>query len=266
MFEDLSRRRPNVHFISPPVDLERDSCERVEATAFLRESGVREDIPRVVIVSRLSEDMKAHGVEAVLDAAAMLPEGAAQLVIVGTGDAEARLRALGDRINAASTVRRVFFVGAMSDPRPAYAAADIVVGMGGSAARALSFGKPLIAVGERGWSETFAPATAERLFRDSFWSPAHQAGAARRVEVHLRTLLGSHEARAHLGAYGRAFAASRFGLSTMSEKLALVYEAALRRSPRPDRWLEEAIRHEIPKAVAWAGRRRGSIHWLKQAR
>ncbi len=54
--------------------------------------------------------------------------------------------------------------GAMVDPRPAYAAADVVVGMGGSALRGMAFGKAVIVVGERNFAEIFDPDTAERFY------------------------------------------------------------------------------------------------------
>ena len=42
----------------------------------------------------------------------------------------------------------VLLTGEIADPRPAYAAADVVVGQGGSALRGMAFGKPLVVVGE----------------------------------------------------------------------------------------------------------------------
>ena len=47
----------------------------------------------------------------------------------------------------------VLLTGEIADPRSAYAAADVVVGQGGSALRGMAFGKPLIVVGEEGFSE-----------------------------------------------------------------------------------------------------------------
>ena len=121
----------------------------------------------------------------------------------------------------------VTFTGAMTDPRRAYAAADIVLGQGASAARALSFAKPLVAYGELGWSETFTPENAQRQFRTSFWSP-HPADQPETLLLdQLRPLLDRRDEREQLGTFGRSFAAANFGLAEMVGKLVSVYDAAM---------------------------------------
>ena len=55
-------------------------------------------------------------------------------------------------------------IGAMVDPRPAYAAADVVVGMGGSALRGMAFAKPVIVVGEKNFAEVFDQDTAQGFY------------------------------------------------------------------------------------------------------
>jgi glycosyltransferase involved in cell wall biosynthesis len=119
------------------------------------------------------------------------------------------------------------FTGALADPRPAYAAADIVIGMGGSAARALAFGKPLIVVGERGWFRTLTPDTSAMLFRNSFWSDDVQPEPAEALVHLIRDLAGKPSERARLGDYGRGFAEANFGLEAMARRLATVYREAL---------------------------------------
>ena len=56
-------------------------------------------------------------------------------------------------MNAAVGRAIIGLTGQIDDPRPAYAAADVVVGQGGSALRGMAFGKPVVVVGEDGFSE-----------------------------------------------------------------------------------------------------------------
>ena len=77
--------------------------------------------------------------------------------IVGDGAARPRLAQLAEETNAEIGRQAVVLTGMLLDPRPAYAAADIVVGMGGSSLRGIAFGKPVIIVGEKGFSAPFTP-------------------------------------------------------------------------------------------------------------
>ncbi len=230
LVDDLRDRHGPVHLISPPVDLERDSTAAVPTGQFLADHGLAADHLRLVIVSRLDGEplrpVKTTGIDAALNAFDRLQPTDVDLVIVGTGKDEARLRKIGERVNGRLNRRACVFTGPMSDPRPAYAAADVVLGMGGSAARALSFGKPLIVAGEYGWFRTFTPETAAELFRCSFWSEELRAEPVDELTRELVPLFASAGERARLGRFGRSFAESNFGITAMAERLVTVYEEA----------------------------------------
>ena len=131
---DEQRARPGtVDLISPPVDLVADAPDH-DATEFMNTFGLDPSRCRVVIVSRLDEAMKELGIRQTIEAMALVDREHVDLVIVGTGDAEARLHAVADRVNQELGRSAVTFCGSMHDPRGAYAAADIVIGMGSSAA------------------------------------------------------------------------------------------------------------------------------------
>lgn len=217
LLEECGDRPGPTVLINPPVDLLRDRpAESVSPRA-----GVT-----VVIVSRLEEDMKSVPVEAAIGAVRRLVEHDVTLKIVGAGEAEPRLRTLGEKANADLGRAAVRFVGAMADPRPAYANADIVLGMGGSAARGLAHGKPLVVQGENGWSAVFEPENAALLARNSYWSPERIENPDVLLAHHLRALIDDAPRRCRLGAFGRAFAEERFGLTAMAERLAALYEQA----------------------------------------
>ena len=227
LVDDLDGRAGETRLVSPPVNLESDNVDAVDTTEFLHLIG---DPPpsqlRVVLVSRLDEEMKAHGVETAIRALERSYRTDLLLVVVGTGDAESRLRALGDAVNTRLGRRVVVFVGAMVDPRAAYAAADLALGMGSSAARALAFGRRLIALGESGWSLTFTPDTAGLLFRNSFWSDEHVANPVDRLAQAIEALAVDTDGRLDAERFARQFSEAHFGLTTMGARLADVYDAA----------------------------------------
>lgn len=225
--EELATRAGGVHLISPPVDISRDNAAIVPTTAFLRRHALNPKNLRVVMVSRLDEEMKATSVQAAIEAIGLMGRRDVDLVVVGTGDAEQRLRKIGDSVNLKLGRKAVVFAGPMADAREAYAAADVMIGMGGSAARTLSFGKPLIVAGEAGWFRLFTQATSQEIFRSSFWSAEVVANPARPLADMLGVILDDEPLKESLGNFGQSFAEAHFGLPAMARKLADAYSAAL---------------------------------------
>ncbi|SDU50226.1 Glycosyltransferase involved in cell wall bisynthesis [Jiangella alkaliphila] len=236
--DELAGRRGGTTLISPPVDMTRDAPGVTDRAAFRRGLGLPGDAVVLAIVSRLSEEMKAHGIEDAIDAVEWLGDPRVYLVVVGTGDAEARLRAIADGVNLRLGRTAVVFTGPLADPRPAYDGADVALGMGSSAARGLAFGKPLVVLGERGWSGVFRAPDTEAIFRSSFWSPREVAGGVELLTGHLRGLVGDAAERDRLGAAARAFAETNFGLDAMALRLAGVYDEALR-TASSRQWLRD---------------------------
>jgi L-malate glycosyltransferase len=249
LLEEQSGRANGVTLISPPVDLEQDNPVRVSGDAFIDALGIPDDNVRVVMVTRLETEMKALSVALTMRAVDRLAPTGVDLIVVGTGDAEPRLRQLAGAINERHGRRTIVLAGAMADPRPAYSAADIVVGMGSSAARSLAFGKPLVVCGEAGWFRTFEPASAAALFRKSFWSDEVMPNPVDELVHSLTSLIRSTELRRNLGQFGRRFAAERFGLPSMAERLAGVYAHALSSYKVTDWW------RDLPSELGYLPRR-----------
>jgi len=220
--DDEQNRPGRTILISPPVDLAENRPDASSAARFRHEHALG-DGPLLVIVSRLDVIMKTVPTLAAIDAMRGLAATGATLVIVGTGNNVAALQARADEVNAAVGRPAVRLVGLMADPRPAYAAADIMLGMGGSAARSLAFAKPLVAQGEAGWSMLFEPTTAEFIARSSYWSPDEETEAAARLVAILTPLLNDPQRRTELGGFGREFAEHRFALTTMADRLVEFY-------------------------------------------
>lgn len=235
---DECRDRPGTtELISPPVDLARDSPDAVGVKPFLKTIESDPGKVRIALVSRLDERMKALSVEAAINAIALLDDPDLELLIAGTGEAFPRLSRLANTLNAAMGRPAIKLLGAMTDPRPAYASASLVLGMGGSAARALSFGRPLIVQGELGTSEIFSKASAADLYRRSFWNDLANPRPADQLADHIRSVL-SDPSLLRIGEFGRAFAERHFGLTAMAERLAATYRGALR-GHNPRAWFSD---------------------------
>ncbi len=226
LLEEQQSRPGSVDLISPPVDLHADHPD-FDPDDFLAEFDLDPARCRIVMVTRLDHHMKEVGVTHAIEAMELIGRDDVDLIIVGWGDAEERLHAVGAGVNERLGRRAVVFCGAMHDPRPAYAVADIAVGMGSSVARSLAFGTAVVVAGEHGWYRTFTPETADLLFRNSFWSDETEPEPVVELAGHLRKLIDDPAGRRRLGAFGRRFAEENFGLEAMAERLAGVYERSL---------------------------------------
>jgi glycosyltransferase involved in cell wall biosynthesis len=219
-----------VTLIEPPVDTESDNPALINGIEFRARHGIREDEVLVVIVSRLVSALKAEGLrmtcEAVGRLAAQYP---VKLAIVGGGPMHDELAAKAMELNACNGRRVVVLAGEMMDPRTAYAAADIVVGMGGSALRGLAFGKPLIVVGEEGFSELLTPSSLSTFLRQGWYGKgpgSMGAGTAGMVGA-LQRLLDKPELRAELGSSSRRLVVERFSIQHAADLQEKEYVAAL---------------------------------------
>lgn len=226
--DELKGRPGGATLISPPVDTSRDAPGVTDRNEFRRHLGLGADSIGLVVVSRLSEVMKARGISDAIHAVEYLDDPRVCLVVVGTGEAQGRLQAAAAAVNARHGRTSIVFTGPLADPRPAYDAADVVLGMGSSAARGLAFGKPLIVLGEHGWSRVFRAPDTESIFRNSFWSAQEVPDGIGLLSRHIRDLVDHPSERERLGVAARTFAESNFGLSAMALLLAGVYEDALR--------------------------------------
>src|SRR5690606_18428584 len=146
------------------IDTDKDH-PGIDGSTFRKEHGVADDELLVVSVSRLSIDLKLDALKDAIDGvAAVAGELHVRLLLVGEGDAAAELARRADAVNAAAGRTVVSLPGPMLDPREAYAAADVVVGMGSSALRAMAHGRPLIVQGERGFAKVFDEESAPEFF------------------------------------------------------------------------------------------------------
>jgi len=123
--------------------------------------------------------------------------------------------------------RTVVLTGELLDPRPAYAVADVVVGMGGSALRALAFAKPLIVQGERGFFEALTTETLP-LFGWQGWYGVGVGSDSGRVRLlsALTPLLHDAGLRTERGRFGREVV-EEYSLTRAADRQLTIYRDAL---------------------------------------
>jgi glycosyltransferase involved in cell wall biosynthesis len=173
---DAARRRNRIVADIPATVDTTYNHPDVCGSAFRAEHGA-EGAALVVVVSRLSEEQKGAGIRTAVRAAGVLAaRRPVRFVVLGDGS----LRPAVEAEAAEHGGGAVAILGEVVDPRPAYAAADVVMGLGTSVLRGMAHARPCIALGgggeatvveppsipglvTTGWLATGAPTTPEGL-------------------------------------------------------------------------------------------------------
>lgn len=252
----------SVTLLEPPVDVVANSPS-FPAGDFRAGHGLDPELPLVVMVCRLVAELKLEGLLAACEAVGGLAAGGApvQLAVVGDGVARGQVADAAAKANAQAGRRVVVLTGQLADPRPAYAAADVMLGMGGSALRGLAFGRPLVVQGERGFWQLLTPDSQPAFLRQGWYGVGSGDDGAARLAGILRPLLADPGRRAELGALGRRLVEDRFSLQAAAALQERVYaDAAAARAGRAGtaadtgRTLAGVTRHKLRrKWQRWRG-------------
>jgi hypothetical protein len=137
-----------------------------------------------------------------------------------------------------------------------------MLGMGGSALRALAFAKPLVVQGERGFWSLLTAQTQPVFLRQGWYGvgsdvDGRAAGAVRLAGI-LRPLLADPGTRAGLGRLGRDLVVDRFSLQAAADLQERVYAAAVADAARSGRSTLDATR-----TVAGVVRHKLSRKWQR---
>lgn len=231
IYAQEQHRRPEIYLMEPPVDVDLDSPEGDGRAGreFRERWRIGPDEKAVVVVGRIAADLKLEGLlDAVRAAGALQERMAVRLVVVGDGPERAVLESCAHEVNAHAGREVVTLTGEILDPRPAYAAADVVLGMGGSALRGMAFGKPVIVQGEKGFWEALTDETLP-VFRQQGW---YGVGDGRPGEPRLAALLAETladgESAASRGALGRRVVVENYSLTAATESLEGIYDRVRR--------------------------------------
>lgn len=212
--------RKRVELLLPPVDVQANAPGVVDPDAFREAYGIDHRDITLVTVSRLNISMKFESLARTIDAVGVLGSDLPlRFVIVGDGGARATLEELASKVNERLARPAIVFTGEMLDPRPAYASADIVIGMGGSALRGMAFGKPVIVVGEEGFSAAFTPETAETFYYHGIYGRGGNHPGNSKLVADIRSLAEARERFQVLGDFSRQFVVRHFSLEAVSTRL-----------------------------------------------
>ena len=226
--------RRKVDLLLPPVDVRlerarRRGCAAASAAAY---PPARRDPARDGVATAGVDEVGGPDPNGRRGARAR-PRLPLKFAIVGDGTARAKLERLAAEANDELGREAVVLTGALLDPRPAYAAADIVVGMGGSALRGMAFGKCVIVIGENGFSAPFEPDTAESFYYRGMYGRGDDDPANARLTRQLSRLASDSALRAEIGRFSRGFASERFSIEAGCARLAeLCSRAASDKAPR----------------------------------
>ena len=124
----------------------------------------------------------------------------------------------------------------MADPRPAYAAADIMLGMGTSVVRGMAFSKPAIVVGEGGFSRALTAETLDGLVASGFYGVVADPDSD--LAAQIEELVVDGERRGQLGRLGRELALRQFDVNVVADHLGGMYDevVALGAHPSVSTW------------------------------
>jgi hypothetical protein len=172
-------------------------------------------------------------------------------MIVGDGDARAELEQMADQTNTELGRPAVVLTGEMLDPRPAYAAADIVIGMGGSALRGMAFAKPVIIVGASGFSAALTPETAESFYYKGIYGVGDGSLDNVGLVGDIRGLATFAHQLPALGAFSREFVLRHFSVEDVSARLSAFCCTAVARRPRFHVAAVDGLRTAL---IYWGGR------------
>ena len=225
--------RRQAELLLPPVDIHVNAPGAVDTLPFRERYGIGDGDITLVTVSRLADSMKAESLIRTVHAVRTLGRDLPlRFVIVGDGAIRAKLEQLADQVNMELGRPAVVLAGALLDPRPAYAAADIVVGMGGSALRGMAFGKSVIIVGEQGFSAPFTPETAESFYYKGIYGLGNDSPGNARLVADIRGLAEHPAQRSALGQFSRQFVVRRFSMEVVCARLEEFCRGAVTKAPK----------------------------------
>lgn len=233
---ERASRGDRVMLMEPPVDTRANA---LEAVADLERKGLDHGLDpaklTLAIVSRLAPEMKLEGVLAAIDFVGGFKGGQPlQLLVVGDGPAFDTVRRKADAVNSQCGEVRILLTGEQADPRWAYAIADVVLGMGGSALRGMSMGKPLVVQGERGYWRALTPQSVQDFYWQGWYGIGDDpARGALNLENELAPLLADAALRRELGRYARQVIDERFSLDVASARQLSYYQQVLRATNPP---------------------------------
>ena len=228
---EIARRRGRrgAKVLVPPVDIHANSPEAVLPEKALRQFENQGFDFTIVTVTRVAELLKSESIERTMHSIeALSKDFNIRFFLVGDGDAFERLQCLASEINSRQGRPAIVLTGELVDPRPAYAMADIVIGMGGSAIRGLAFEKPVIVVGNKGFSKLVSPDTASYFLYKGFYGIGDGDADNAQMTALIASLLQSENKRTELAVFGRSFVEEHYSIGAVCSQLQAYIDSSIK--------------------------------------
>jgi glycosyltransferase involved in cell wall biosynthesis len=224
--------RRRVALMPPPVDVHLNAPNIFDPRSVRERYGLKKDDIVLVTVSRLAQSMKAESLVRTIETTRTLGRDMPiRFVIVGDGLARERLMRIASETNAELGRAAVLLIGPLLDPRPLYAAADIVIGMGGSALRGMAFAKPVVVVGERNFSALMNPETSRSFYHRGIYGRGSGDPSNAGFTETIRKLVEARTTFPALGQFSRQFVTQHFSLESVSAGLDAFCRSAIAERP-----------------------------------
>lgn len=211
--------------LEPPVDMDLNKATDPAAAR----ASLRIGADRIVISIVTKLDTELEKLQGVLTAIALVDRMADShplyLLIAGDGPGLHQVQERAQAVNERHQQTVVDVRGYLVDPRPAYEAADIVLGMRISAIKGLAFSKALVVQGEAGFWKTLDEDNIAEFLHGGWYGYEGQGVAD--LERELEALIAQPELRARLGAFGRNAVEKRYSLERGAKGLVEIYRDLL---------------------------------------
>lgn len=250
---EATGRSAPVLLMEPPIDTDLNSLAALGSRGASFRSAPDELL--LSMVCRMTDELdKAAGViQAIAAVERLAAKYRLRLVVAGDGDAMERVRSAADSANHRLEREAVLLLGDMPDPREVYGQCDISLGMGSSALKALSFGKPLIVQGAAGFWKALDEQSLPQFQVQGFYGEGGDGVAA--LIAGLEPLCADETLRENLGSWGRNLAEERYSLHRAAQRLEANYRQCLRTAPSTAQGLLGLTRSSFDYAKFLAARR-----------
>jgi glycosyltransferase involved in cell wall biosynthesis len=217
--------RQRVHVMEPPIDAELNRSKDVAQARMAWSFHPHEVV--VSVICRMTRDLqKLEGVlEAIEVVGSLAHDWPLRFLVVGSGNCIEQVQRRATEINSRFERDVIVVTGSMSDPRRAYEASDIVLGMGSSALRGMAFAKPLIVQGANGFWHLLDPGSVDLFLWQGFYGDGKCAVGDLRTT--LERLISDPSRRLALGEFGRKLVEDRFSLDHAAATTISILEQAV---------------------------------------
>ncbi|HEY9314839.1 glycosyltransferase family 4 protein [Williamsia sp.] len=224
--------RARTFLLEPPINTDINTpC--ADNSGARRQFGLVPTDIVIAVICRLSTDLdKVVGVLQAIRVVDRLAEhSAVRLLVIGDGHGLTAVTTAAAEVNLRHDRDVIIVAGGMTDPRPGYEAADIVIGMGSSALKGMAFAKPLVVQGANDFWRLLDESSLPGFLVTGWFG--HGGKGDEDLHAGLSGLIADKELRATLGSFGREVVVSRFSLRRAVDVQLAIYEAAI--VDRPDR-------------------------------